>query len=129
MIEKTLDDFIRKAKENYKQIGNIECPAFNSEKIFFNQKGFRHLIMKSGKYRTHKQQIRRLSLIPKIISVISTSKKIHSYRNDFGIEFWSLSKTIDNILIIVVIRQNSKNQPKYFLSVMDKKISKNAKTP
>ncbi len=128
-MRKILDDLIRKAKENYKHIGNVVCPAFNNEKILFNQKGFRHLIMKGGKYRTHGQQIRRLSLIPKIISVISTSSKIHSYRNDFGIEFWSLSKIIDNILIVVVIRQSSKNQSKYFLSVMDKKLSKNAKTP
>jgi hypothetical protein len=127
MLNNGLEDFVKKAKELYKEIGYIRCPAFNNEKIYFNQKGFKHLIMKNGSYRTRSQQIRRLTLIPYLILIISSVKEIHSYRNSFGIEFWSISKIIDESLIIVVIRQNNKTKPKLFLSVMDKKLSKTQK--
>jgi hypothetical protein len=129
MLNKAHKIIVKKAKEEYKRIGKIKCPAFDNELIHFNQKGFRHLLMKTGKYRTISEQARRLNLIPKIMSVISTASNFYSYRKDFGIDFWSISKVIDGVLIIVVIRQDGVDKPKYFLSVMDKLIHKNAKAP
>lgn len=112
--------FIKVSKEAYKRIGTVKCPALNNEEIIFNQKGFRHLIMKSGKYRTKKEQIRRLNLLNDVIEVITKSQKINSYRFSFGIEFWSISKIINNVPVVVVIRQDGKDKPKYFLSVINK---------
>ncbi len=122
-------NFVKNAKNEYKNINKIICPAFGNEFVYFNQKGFKHLVMKKGKYRTISEQIRRLKLIPEIVSVISNAIEFSSYRNSFGIDFWSISKIVNGIIIIVVIRQNSVDKHKYFLSVMDKVIYKNAKAP
>ena len=121
-------DFIKLAKEEYKKIGYVECPAFLGERVYFTHKGFEHLLMKNGKYRAHQDQIRRLSQIPYIVSITSSTKEVYSYRKGHDIDFWSISGVVDNKLVIIVIRQN-KGREKQFLSIMDKRLARNAKTP
>lgn len=119
-MDNEFKNFIKISKEIYKKIRAVKCSVLNNEEIFFNQKGFRHLIMKKGKYRTRKEQIRRLSLLRDVIDVITQSEKIDSYRFSFGVEFWSISKIINKSLVVVIIRQDKKYKPKYFLSVINK---------
>ncbi len=122
-------DIIRKYKKIYNDIKVVESSIFNNEKVYFNQKGFRHLIMKEGKYRTHSEQIRRVILVPYIKDVISTSEFIDSNRLTLDIEFWSMSKNINGQKITVIIKQRIGDGKKYFVSIMNKKLPKNAKAP
>ena len=123
MEDEYYKEFIRKSKDYYKNIGYIECPAFNNERIYLTNRGFNHLIKKDRKYRSKVEQIRRLVLIPYIVDILKNNSNYNTYRitnreNSIA-SFWSFKKKIDNRIIIVVVCQINK-EPKIFISVMDK---------
>lgn len=118
--------FIKKAYGLYRDIGNVACPAFDNEKIYFNKIGFNHLIWKGKKMRPPYEQRERINLITHAIEIIKISREWSEYREDVKIldngkisnaKFWSLTSEINQIKIKVIIRQ-SNNGKKYFLSVM-----------
>ncbi len=117
MLQDDHRKLIKKAREEYKKIGYVECPALNDEKIYFTNKGFNHLIFRDGKFRSKKDQLRRLSLIKDSIDIIINSKE---YNKDRGEDFWSLSQKINNRLVTVVIFKLPSSDKKIFLSVFDK---------
>ena len=103
-------------------IGYIECPAFRSEKVYFNRNGFDHLLRKNGKFRPINEQVRRIQLISKAILVIQTSSQFQSTllntENHHPALFWAFSKTMDTVEIRVVVRQLGDGK-KHFFSVID----------
>jgi hypothetical protein len=117
-------DLIKKYYNEYKKIGHIECPAFGNEKVYFNKKGFRHLIYKNNDRRSDYEYIRRLGLIKYSSNIVKNSMKYTELRkmilNEDNVYFWSLEKIIDNVNIILIIRQIN-NKPKHFFSIMYKR--------
>jgi hypothetical protein len=117
MLQDDHRKLIKDAKEEYRMIGYVECPVLNNEKIYFTNKGFNHLIFRDGKFRPKRDQLRRLSLLKDSIDIIRNNKE---YNKDRGEDFWSLSKSINNKLVTVVVLKLPNSDKKIFLSVFDK---------
>ena len=131
MTNKNWKEFIKNAREEYKKIGSVTCPAFGKEKIYFTSEGFKHLIFRDRKYRPKSDQVRRVKLIGHIIDVLKSSTKYTKYSsfevntniclNTVNIthHLWSFIDQIDNKRITVVVRQIGTGS-KHFLSIMSK---------
>jgi hypothetical protein len=109
---------ILKFKQYYFAIGGVQCPAFNNDLVFFNRKGWNHILRKQGKLRNQKDQLRRLRLISIAKRIIQTSNTWQEYRkSSSNNEFWSFTLDLSNTIITVIVRRDY-NQ-KYFFSVMN----------
>ncbi len=110
--------FIRQQKKLYKEIGCIICPALDGAKIYFNNKGFNHLLRKNGLPRTIPEQMTRLSLLKFCKRIITDNSLIATYqtiKSNKGIaEFWGIEKKIGNIIIRIVIRKINKGMTHFF---------------
>lgn len=101
--------FIQEQKKFYRNIGHVICPALGNAKIFFNNKGFTHLLRKNQYLRPIDEQIKRLALLPHCIEILldpqigASYKILRSHRGTA--EFWGLEKTINSQTIRVVIRK------------------------
>ncbi len=115
--------FIKESHEEYKKIGYVVCPAFNNERIYFNKKGFRHLIWKGTKLRDVSDQVKRITFLkyaPRILSSSYSFKDFDKNKYDNpSVHFWSFIKIINSIKIVVLIRQ-VKDGPKHFYSIMER---------
>jgi hypothetical protein len=121
----------RQAKECYRKIGRVWCPALN-DYVTFNDAGFRHLIWRGKASRSRKEQTRRFSLLPHAPSIVSLSTTYIEYRKEqrrtttgsWGtkrtlfstVRFWKLVGENNGGKISVIIQQFSKGQ-KHFLSI------------
>ena len=112
--------FFIKSKKLYYSIGFLISPALNLEKVYFSHDGLKHLLMKNNKYRTIKDQIRRLKLLTFVIDIISNSKKFDKYRIINNTQYWSLYKHYKNKTVTIIIRKLG-DQKIQFYSIMDKK--------
>jgi len=124
-------EFIRNAREAYKRIGSISCPDFGAERIYFNSKGFDHLIFKNREYRSKREQIDRIRLIPEAVRMLTSCTRFSGYRSyavdtKIGLpsprvihHLWSFTREDDKRKVTMVIRQIG-NGSKHFLSVMSK---------
>ena len=112
--------FLNLKKKEYYSIGYIPSPALNMQKIYFNEKGYNHLLMKNNKYRAISEQRRKFQLLKYSGDLISTSQTIDEYKNINNAEYWSISKTYGDDLITVIIRRIN-NKELHFYSIMDKK--------
>ena len=113
----------KEAHNIYKKIDAIPCPVFNGELIYFNSRGFNHLIRKGRKSRTKNEQKKRFRLIvyaERMIRYPDQRLKIeYQERNSFknSIKFWTLVENIDGILVKLVIGQEY-GKRKEFISIM-----------
>jgi hypothetical protein len=115
--------FLSLKKMEYYSIGFVLSPALNMQKIYFNEKGYNHLLMKNNKYRTISEQRRKLKLLKYSNDIICTCQTIDEYNNINNAEYWSLSTTYGDNLITVIIRRIN-NKELHFYSIMDKKAHK-----
>src|ERR1035437_914850 len=90
------------AKEYYKSIDAIECPALNNELVYFRRDGFEHLIRKDRKIRSIPAQLRRFKLLHKIGIVMDQGKIIEQTMED-AVSFWTLGHSINNFFIKIII--------------------------
>ncbi len=126
MLQNEHKDFIKEAREEYKKIGYVECPAFSGERIYFNRHGFRHLIWKDKDYREISEQVYRLSLLKYAPYILSNAKEFNDFNKnkvfkyqDNLVNFWSFADVVDNMKIIVVVRELA-GKGKHFFSIMTK---------
>lgn len=113
-----------KYKVFYNSIRYVKCPVLNNEVVYFNNKGFRHLLIKKRKWRKKKDQLRRLRLLKYAKLVVANEKVIMNYRvlesESEVAYFWSLEMLIKaNITIVVIIRQVGHGK-KHFFSIFAK---------
>ncbi len=132
MSDHRWEEFIRKSKKEYREIGYISCPAFGDELIRFDERGFNHLVMKNGVQRSRPAQRRKFKLMRYVESVLQECTSFSNYykstRSRTSAYFWSLKAVRGDRLIIVIIRKiNDGNL--HFLSIMDKKLPKSTQTP
>jgi hypothetical protein len=122
--------FIKSKHTDYKRLGQISCPAFDDEKVFFTSAGFRHLIRKNGVLRSKDQQKRRLDLLAQVPYILSAAMNHTTYHKNKStlVQFWSFTSKIFGKTVTVIIRQVNKN-PKHFLSVFDEDSPESAQTP
>lgn len=121
----------RRAKEFYKKIGCVFCPALN-DFITFNSAGFRHLVWQGKTLRREKEQMRRFALLSDVKNILNdfngnkeyrTTKQIlrtdrhgKKIRTEIRIQFWGLIREIDGKRIKVIVRQVG-NGRKHFFSI------------
>jgi non-homologous end joining protein Ku len=110
--------FIQQQKKIYREIECIVCPALNGEKVYFNNKGFNHLLRKNGLPRTVLEQRVRLRLLTFCKNILTDNTLVATHktmRSSKGIaEFWGIEKKIDNMVIRVVIRKINKSRAHFF---------------
>jgi len=124
MLDINHAEFIRNAREAYKRIGSIPCPAFGGEKIIFNKYGFNHLIRKGRIPRDSNEQMIRLGLLPHAAKIIRSATKYDAYRkedksigkNVSFAHFWSLTDPVKQTRITVIVRQLQCGK-KHFFSI------------
>ena len=112
------------AREAYKQIGPLACPAFNGELIYFNKQGWNHLIRKGRKFREPEEQEKRIRLIPQAMRIMHHAHFTQNYRmtrlGSSVSHFWEIrgrgmyeSKSI----IVHIILRRKNNGHLHFFSV------------
>jgi hypothetical protein len=79
-MEEELSEIIKKAKKEYASIDRVVCPALKNQEVYFNQRGFEHVIRKGRKFRTSKEIKRRLNLLPLAVKGISSEAQVYDYR-------------------------------------------------
>lgn len=108
-------DLVFKYKVFYKTLNTIECNALGKEKIYFNNKGFNHLIRKGRFPRSYEEQKYRLSLLKFLNDVITKGILIETRVVSKELSFWAI-KYKD---ITVIVRQLG-NKSKHFFSIFSK---------
>lgn len=122
MVDKNWWKYIKEQKERYKKLGQVECPAFSSEEIYFNYYGLNHLMYKDGVLRSRNEIIERfkyLIYVPKILketkNVFNEEKRIKDTSIAY---FWTIKSNISNTGIRIIIRRLN-NGTLHFFSIMD----------
>lgn len=115
------------AREKYRAIKPVPCPAFNGDKIYFTKIGFNHLIRKGRFLRPNSEQKERLDLIilaPQILKENNTFQTHQIREKDLitksDAQFWSFTKIIDGDVITIIVRQLD-DKPKHFFSIFKNK--------
>ncbi len=139
-----LRDLIKKSRELYSKEGEIWCPYFK-EKVVLNSDGFNHLLNKPNRLpRNINEQILKLSLLKKAVSVIRVAGTIQEIRtvlqkvgepslagfyNTKKVQYWGLHAILGQeklIKIVVVIKKIGDGKP-IFWSVLPYKRFNNQK--
>ena len=124
----------RKAKEFYKTIGHVFCPALD-DGIAFNSIGFRHLMQKQGNFRIKEEQVKRFSLLLLAKEILENpkadvkhEKRKIIYRTDWRgkkvikksfVDYWIFTARWDNKIIRLVARRFGSGK-KHFLTIYEK---------
>ena len=121
---KKQNKLLQKYKRIYKGIGAISCPAFNNEKVYFNNNGINHLLRKGSRLRNPKEQFRRLRLLKYCKEIINNpnvkiEKRLVKTETN-NIQFWGLKMVVDDKNIVLVLRQKG-NGRKHFYSIFNRK--------
>ncbi|MFA6158808.1 MAG: hypothetical protein WC763_04290 [Candidatus Paceibacterota bacterium] len=120
---------IARFKDTYQKIGSVACPYFGGEKVYFNKKGFDHLLRKGRRLRLIDAQLERLDLIDHAKTILEMNHPYVEHRETKVAEsigrFWGLRARVNDMKIKLVIRQIG-NGRKHFFSIY--KIE-NAKRP
>lgn len=116
------------ARELYKKIKFVSCPAFDNQPVNFTRVGFDHLIWKGRSERNRAEQVRRFQLLKYAKDIISNPNATILYRreNKEGLspaDFWQFVEIIRGRKIKVVIRQIDGGN-KHFFSIMAGKTKK-----
>jgi len=110
----------KRAKAFYFSLGKVKCPALGGEEIIFDQRGFRHFMLKNKGKRPIPDQIRRFELLFKIFHLIGNTK-ITDHRDESDgrrktIFISLLCKDSNTTVKVVVLDDGSR---KYFVSIMN----------
>ena len=102
------------AKKFYFSIGAVPCPAFGNELVYFDNRGWRHLIIKGRGYRDIHDQIRRFRMLTFVSSIVREATVAYSSTTTF---FYIYGYGNNRRYKIVIRKIN--NGKLHFLSVMD----------
>ncbi|MEK7607382.1 MAG: hypothetical protein AAB484_00420 [Patescibacteria group bacterium] len=120
MLSSDQRQIILKYKTFYQNIRSIKCPYFKNEPVFFNRKGFNHLLRKGRDPRAFNILIKRLSLLPYCGFVLTGSHTKIKYKvikvNNHTAHFWGFNAFIDGKYMRLVVRQTNEGR-KYFFSL------------
>jgi hypothetical protein len=112
----------KKAKAFYFGLGRIKCPSFNNDMVIFDQRGFKHFLLKSKGKRPIPDQIRRFKLLFRIHDLmryaLPTSSR-EGYSKTRKTILWSLLYTKNNERINIIVLETSPGK-RYFISIMNK---------
>ena len=121
----------RKAKEFYKTIGRVWCPALG-DTVRFTAVGFQHIMRKRGKRRQRDEQKRRFGLLRYAVFILADPDALFIRREKVeqkfvksfepkrlfatNARFWSFKQIVDELPVTVLVRQLG-NGEKHFFSI------------
>ena len=112
--------FTQNAWAEYKKIGYVLCPAFDNEPVYFDRHGFRHILRKGRKKRSHHEQMKRLHLVKEAVEILKTSVTFSEWNVSSIIKpiacFWSFIVKRKKSKVKVLVRQLERRR-KHFFSV------------
>jgi hypothetical protein len=115
------------AKQYYKNIGKVICPALENREVVFLMSGFKHLIYKDKKFRPVAEQLRRFESLYFAKQIIESAEVVDQYRKGrddlIPAQFWAFDKKIYDQEIRVVLRKIGVG-PIHFFSVRSRKNTK-----
>ena len=121
--ENSYEEAKKKAKEFYRKIGQVWCPALN-DFIIFNSAGLRHLIRKGERPRSRRDQVRRFFLLRSAVGILADpAAEIARISVLLDMRFWTIARKGNKQIISVVVRQ-TKSGKKHFFSIYDQKIAR-----
>lgn len=124
MLSPDQKQVILKYKTFYQNIKSIRCPYFNNEPVFFNRKGFNHLLRKGREPRAFDILIKRLSLLLHCRFILTNNHVRVKYKvmgiNNSIAHFWGFNARVNGKHSRLVIRQTNDGQ-KYFFSLFPTK--------
>jgi hypothetical protein len=112
----------QKAKELYKSIGRVWCPALN-DYVSFDKAGFRHLMQKGRVPRIKSEQRRRFALLVHVKDILNTEPFVSVEErivNDNCVRYWKFVGNRGGVVVKLVVRQVEGRQ-KHFFSVYGQK--------
>lgn len=107
----------KKAKKFYFELKKVHCPALNAD-IIFDQRGFRHLLLKRRGQRPIADQIRRFRLLFKIPEFLEKATMIEKRKDGAQTAFTSLACAIKGEDVKMIVMQ-TKIGKIYFISIMN----------
>lgn len=112
----------RKAKEIFRKVKTVKCPAFSEEEIIFNSRGINHLFYRGARRpRDLHQSAMRIKLLKRAIFLLKAMPIYQdetSYISDGRkFSFWSFEGVVDERRIKVIVRQIDSGR-KHFWSVI-----------
>lgn len=114
--------YIENEKDKYKKIGNIKCPAFSNEEVYFNHHGLNHLMYKDGILRPRKDILDRFSLLIFVPNIIKKIKSVEGeerrIKENSQAYFWTIKHKVHHNLSIRIILRRLNNGVLHFFSVM-----------
>lgn len=119
-----INEFIKNEEVAYYKIKSVRSVLFLHQEIFFDKKGFEHLIRKGKHRRRVKDQIRRLKLLKYVTETLQDYKATLTYRcfekENTVTHLWGTTSIIQGQKIKVIIRKIN-NGRLVFLSIMNNK--------
>ncbi|GAB4026707.1 MAG: hypothetical protein Fur0011_2970 [Candidatus Microgenomates bacterium] len=119
-----MSEWHEEAREEYKKIGEVACPAFPNEMVVFNAKGFSHLMYQGSskeKARPEKEARNRVELVGravKLLRMMPLPQEESTYEFEGKkYRYWAFEAVVDDKRIKVVVRQCG-NGKKHFWSVI-----------
>jgi len=114
MTYQSYDELLKEKRAWYQTINKSYCPILN-EYVFFNSKGFHHLMYDgTNRARTQRNRMYRLGLLPLVIPVLKNATSIFKYTNptyfkklNKNVEYWELREIVgkQNTMVTVVLRR------------------------
>ncbi len=118
---------ISNIKEIYDNLSDMQCPYFK-EKIFFNNKGFRHLFYKSGNRKRSNDEISaRSAMLATAHGVLAITTTVQereirvSQEEDLqvsNIYFYGFIAIVDDFKLKIVIKRDGEKGKLHFYSVI-----------
>ncbi len=114
----------KQAKDFFRKVKSVNCPAFPKEKIYFNSKGLSHLFYKGSRKvfgRPSKEAKIRVFLLPRAVKVL-TLMPLAQEESCFNVQekkirYWAFEAVVDDRRIKVIVRQIGRGK-KHFWSVI-----------
>lgn len=103
----------KKYKEEYYSIEYVYCPVLDSEKVYFNNYGFNHLVRKMGVKRYLWDSKRRFKIFKYAKIIIESSNIQVEYRMN-KYEFWALTQIVYRKKIKVILRRINKGKIHFY---------------
>jgi hypothetical protein len=113
-------NIIEEYKKFYKNIGSIACSYFDGESVYFNRKGFNHLLRKGKHVRSYQNQVDRLQLLKFSETILTGDYSQVIYRitrkNETLARFWGFESLVGKSKLMLVATQINEGR-KYFFSI------------
>lgn len=113
------------ARDFFKKIKSVKCPAFPREEVFFNSRGLSHLFYKGSQKissRPSKETETRVFLLPRAVKVLklmplSQEESVFVTKDGKHARYWDFEAVVDDRRIKVIVRQIGDGK-KHFWSVI-----------